>query len=430
MELYPHQKTILESTAGLSRVGYFLEMGLGKTFVSSEKAKDLGADILIVCPKSLLSTWKDHYKKYYPEYSMFDLTNSKQYTAFFEGSNAKSVAFINYDLIFRRSELATMRGYTLLLDESSLIKNETAKRTKFILNRLKPDNVILCSGSVCGGKYEQLWSQMRLLGWDISKKAFWNKFIRFNVDMSQGFPITYVYGYKRVDDLKEEINRHGGRFMKSEDVITLPEQVFTTIKCEVTPEYRKFKNNSIVKVDMIPEHDGLSYLYPTEIVGDTVLTKLLYMRMLCGQYNKNKIQALRELIQSTDDRLIIFYNFNEEFNAIKGLAYLENRPLSIVSGATKDLTAYEKHADSITAIQIQAGAFGLNLQKANKIVYFTPPLSSELFEQSKKRTHRLGQERTCFYWFLICENSIEEKIYDTLAKRNDYSNELFKGEFY
>lgn len=72
---------------------------------------------------------------------------------------------------------------------------------------------------------------------------------------------------------------------------------------------------------------------------------------------------------------------------------------------------------------------GINLQKANKIVYFSPPLSSELFEQSKKRTHRIGQEKPCFYYYLVCKNSIEEHIYKVLKLRKDYTEKLFEKEF-
>ena len=89
------------------------------------------------------------------------------------------------------------------------------------------------------------------------------------------------------------------------------------------------------------------------------------------------------------------------------------------------LTAYDEYDNSVTFIQYQSGAMGLNLQKANKIVYFTLPLSSEHFEQSKKRTHRLGQTKSCFYYMMICENSIEEKILETLKKRQDYTERLF-----
>ena len=98
-----------------------------------------------------------------------------------------------------------------------------------------------------------------------------------------------------------------------------------------------------------------------------------------------------------------------------------------MNGIEKNLDAYNNCNDSITFIQYQAGAMGLNLQLANKIIYFTPPLSSELFEQSKKRIHRIGQDKPCFYYYLICTGSIEKKIYKTLAMRRDYTEELFKN---
>ena len=109
---------------------------------------------------------------------------------------------------------------------------------------------------------------------------------------------------------------------------------------------------------------------------------------------------------------------------------MSERAFSIISGEVKDLYAYEHINDSITFIQYQAGAMGLNLQKANRIIYFTPPLSSELFQQSKKRIHRIGQDKSCFYYYLICRGSIEEKIYRTLDMRKDYTEALFKEEVY
>ena len=57
-------------TQNKNRVAYYLDMGLGKTFVATEKAKQLGSKIiLIVCQKSKLEDWKAHYEEYYTEYS-------------------------------------------------------------------------------------------------------------------------------------------------------------------------------------------------------------------------------------------------------------------------------------------------------------------------------------------------------------------------
>lgn len=57
---------------------------------------------------------------------------------------APTIILINYELAFRRPELLKLHDITLLLDESSLIQNETAKRTKFIM-KLNYKNLILLS---------------------------------------------------------------------------------------------------------------------------------------------------------------------------------------------------------------------------------------------------------------------------------------------
>lgn len=414
VSLFPHQKKSLEITKDQNKVAYYLDMGLGKTFVGSEKMKQLGGRInLVICQKSKVDDWVNHFSKYYSEDEfefIIDGTQTASLNFFIHSEYKSAVCIINYDLIFRRPELSKIQFDTIMLDESSLIQNEMSKRSKFILRKLQHDNCILLSGTPTGGKYERLWSQCRLLGWKISKDAFWQTYVKFHFDNSNGFPMKIIDGYKNVDRLKSKLREHGAVFMKSEEVFDLPAQIDNKICVPTIKEYRKFKKDSIVVFN------GREY------VGDTTLTKMLYERMLCGFA---KLNAVKDLLESTDDRVIIFYNFNDELESLINI--LDDRPFSIVNGNTKDLSAYEKSEDSVTFIQYQAGAMGLNLQKANKIIYFTPPLSSELFEQSKKRIHRIGQEKTCFYYYPICRNSIEEKIYHTLAMRRDYTERLFEN---
>ena len=58
-------------TRGQNKVAYYLDMGLGKTFVATEKAEELGTNIIIiVCQKSKLEDWAEHYQKYYPRYQV------------------------------------------------------------------------------------------------------------------------------------------------------------------------------------------------------------------------------------------------------------------------------------------------------------------------------------------------------------------------
>lgn len=373
---------------------------------------------LVVCQKSKIDDWIEHFNTYY-DCKIFDLTKPKQFSEFHGlsmGQRFTIVGIINYDLIFRRSELAQIHIDTMMLDESSLIQNESSKRSKFILRYLHFDNVILLSGTPTNGKYENLWSQLHLLGWNISKDLYWKQYIDFEWQDKNGFPIKIVKGYKNVERLKTKLREHGAQFLKTEEVLDLPEQLEIPISIPTTKEYRKFKRDSIVDVGN------------ETLVGDTVLTQMLYERQLCGHYNENKLNAFRDILESTEDRLIVFYNFTKELVELTKIAVEYDKSISFVNGSVKDLDAYENDNSSITFVQYQSGAMGLNLQKANKIVYFTLPLgkgSCGLWEQSKKRIHRIGQSQTCFYYYLICKNSIEEWNLDMLKLGRDLTDELF-----
>lgn len=416
MELYKFQKDVLDQTTEKNKVAYYLDMGLGKTFVGSEKMVQLGARVnLVICQKSKINDWIQHMSINYPKYYVADLSKKSEYEDFigtWDVEEGYIVGVINYDLIWRRKELLKLHDFTLMLDESSLIQNETSKRSKFIL-KMQPANIILLSGTPTGGKYETLWSQLHLLGWNISKEMYYNHYVDYEWDNSQGLPLMKINGYKNETRLKKKMRDNGCIFLKTEEVHDLPDQIDQKIFVESSKEYKKFRSKSIVEFDDIT------------LVGDTTLTKLLYERQLCGQYSVAKLKAFEDLLESTDDRIIVFYNFNAELDALKHISDAQNRDSSIVNGQIKDLYAYENKTDSVTYIQYQAGAMGLNLQKANKIVYFTLPLSSELFEQSKKRIHRIGQQQTCFYYYLLCKRSVEEHIFATLKLRKNYTDALF-----
>lgn len=441
MQLFEHQKQALEQTKDLNRVAYYLDMGLGKTFVGSEKMMNLESNVnLLICQKSKIDDWIEHFKEHY-EVIVLNLTNKRSLDCFLEWSSKwiefekPLIGVINYELVWRRKQLLQLQDFTMMLDESSLIQNQKAKQSKFILN-LNPSNVILLSGTPTAGKYENLWSQIHLLGWNISEDVYNRQYVNWVKKDFGGFIHKIVdkeNPYKNVDRLKSKLREHGAVFMKTEECFDLPEQTFIRQVVPTSKEYWKFMKDCIITVDTLNLHEfeddsdfyGQDVTPRVELVGDTTLTKRLYCRQLCGQYSKYKLEAFKELVESTQDRLIVFYNFNAELDALKRVAKSLNRPVSEVNGHCKDLTAYEQEDDSITFIQYQAGAMGLNLQKANKIIYFTLTDKSELFEQSKKRIHRIGQESPCFYYILMCKGSVEEVILKTLEMRKDFTDELF-----
>ena len=428
MKLHPHQMKALKITEAFKTVAYYLEMGLGKTHLSSEKMIQIGNRInMVICQKSKVNDWCLHFRQNYKDMIVIDYTKKHNKTLSAEDiiqiSAYKTVVIIvNYELAWRRPALSKLSEFTLILDESSMIQNPEAKVTKFIMKKLHQDATILLSGTPVGGKFENLWTQSFLLGCGMTRKQFEDRFVNFERIDVKGipFPVKIVSRknpYKNIEELKSMLRNRGAVFMKTEEAIDLPEQRVIKVYNPLNSDYRKFLRKKVIEIN------------GRELVGNTSMSYRLGLRMLASGYSKPKLESFKSLVQSTSDRLIVFYNFNQELEALRKIAEELDRPISIINGKEKNLEAYMENDDSITFVQYQAGAMGLNLQLANKIIYFSLPERSELFEQSKKRIHRIGQKNICTYYILQSASSIDELIYRALEQKRDYTDELFREQY-
>lgn len=409
IKLYAHQQKALDMTEQHNKVAYYLDMGLGKIFVGSEKLWELNTPYnLVVCQKSKITDWYQHFKDYYSDDYEIIIFDKQR----IENIKPNSILIINYEKAIARPELKKLKKFTLLLDESQYIKNPKSKRTKLIVNELNPDNIILLSGTPIDGKYEELITQIHLLGWKIKESMFLSHYTNRQWDENE---MKYkIIGYKNIDRLKKKLRQYGCVFMKTEEVFDLPTQTNIFLKPKKTKEYDEFIKEGIVT------------LSDRKLIAETASVGNMNARLLCTAFNQNKLVMLKELIESTEDRLIIFYQYNLEKEAIENIVDELSKPISYINGEIVDKKSYENCKNSVTLVQYQSGSFGHNLQKANKIIFFGLPNRVSYFEQSKKRTHRIGQERPCFYYYMLTLGTYEWKNYQTLVDGKDYNDELFK----
>lgn len=390
---------------------------LGKTITGSIKATTLGAPILVVCPKSVIRSWLDCFKEWHPDWSRYDLTKKKQLDQFINDDNSQRLGVINYESCWRRPELQKVKGLTLMLDESQAIANNTSKQTKGTC-RLLFDNVILLSGTpASNARYDKLYTQLKLLGLDMNKRSYEDRYCNFFEMEKAGIKfrvLSKAKPYKNVDELKQVMKDLGCCFMKTEEVINLPQQRFIDVPVKKSKYYKTF------------EKDGYVDCGEVEYISNGPAQDMLYLRQLCN--SSEKLDMLKTLLESTNDRVIIFYNFDIELKLLQQIVSKLKRPISYINGHEKQLKCYNDFEDSVTLVQYQSGSAGVNLQKANKMIYYSPPIKSDFFEQSKKRIHRIGQDSKCTYWKLVTSNSIEEKIYKTLDLKKDYTERLFEHD--
>lgn len=415
--LYPHQVDILARLYKHNKCAMYLEMGTGKTITASIKAASYKKPVLIVSPKSVIQQWLECFNEWHPEYSTYDLTNKKQLEQFINNDNSLKMGIINYESCWRRSELQKLRGFTLILDESQAIANSTSKQTKGTC-KLPFDNVILLSGTpASNARYDKLYTQLKLLGLQMNKRSYEDRYCNFFEMENAGVKFRVLSKknpYKNVDELKQVMSSLGCVFMKTDEVIDLPEQRFINVWVNKSKYYKTF------------EKDGYVDCGEVEYISNGPAQDMLYLRQLCN--SSEKLDMLRTLIEGTNDRVVVFYNFDIELKLLQQLCKKLKRPISYINGHEKNLNCYNNNEDSITLVQYQSGSAGVNLQKANKMIYYSPPVKSDFYEQSKKRIHRIGQNNKCTYWKLITHDSIEFRIYQTLKLKQDYTEELFRHD--
>lgn len=392
-------------------------MTLGKTITSSIKATMYNIPIIIVAPKAVQSQWIEHFNKIHKEWVVYDLTKSKQLKEFITAIENKRVGVITYGLVWRRPELLKLSGYTLILDESHNICNPTSKQTKGVM-KLKYNNLILLSGTPNGGAYEKLYTQMKMLGYKPNKKQFKDRYCNMFTMETGGVKfrvLSKVNPYKHLDELNKILRDDlHCVFLKTNDVIELPPQRFIDVAVPESKQYKAFMVNDYID------------LGDKEYIAGSPTEKLLYSRYLCGADNSNKIDVLTTLLEGIEDRVIVFYNFNNEHDVLTKLCKKLKRKAFTCNGNVKQVDEFKKCDTSVLLVQYQAGATGLNLQFCNKVIYFTPPLSSNLWEQSKARTWRVGQTAKCTYWVL--QSGVECDILKSLNQKQDYTLKLFRNE--
>lgn len=427
MGLFAYQQAALDRVRGKRACAFYHDMGLGKTFTGAEK---LMSDkcwhlALVVCQKSKVADWVDHFRSHY-DIDVLDLTTqygmemfemSMDYSDVPDpfGDMPDAVGVINYDLLWRRPNLQALKRFALMFDESSLLQNKSSKRTKAAMKlAARANELILLSGTPVDGKYERLWTQLNMLGWRIDEKLFWRQYVESETTMREGFPITKVTGYKNEERLVRKMKELGCDFLKTDDVIDLPDQRFIRIDVPMSEYYRKFAKTNVITA------------FGRDFVGDTVFGDLTAKRQLAAAYSRAKLEAFGDLLDGTSKRLVVFYNFDVELEGLTAELEKRYRPYGVLNGKAHDLLPFFDTDDGVALIQYQSGAMGVNLQQADTCVYFSPPLASSLFEQSKKRIHRVGQDKPCTYYELVSKGTIEEKIYDTLAMRRDYTEKLFE----
>ena len=399
--LFDYQKEIVDASDVSAAL--FMKMGTGKTITSLKIAEKFECKkLIVICLKSKIQDWKD------------EIINETYF-------KEKDFIVINYESAWRTTKLLDFCDprTMVIVDESHKMKNPKSKISQYIryLGKSTKYKLIL-TGTPQNQEYYDYWAQMNFIDSDlysISLKDFEHIYVNYILDYQKGHFFKKIDSYNETDKLKEAINKKS--FYKDyESNYGEPREIYE--KLDPPSFYRDFMKDKVYD----------------DVVADTDMSLRTYLRQCCLGFIKNhklekgsKEKWLEDFVEITQDRIVIFVNYNMEIDIIKDLCNRYERPYSIYNGETKDLTNFKNNNNGIAIVNYASGATGINdLCISNIGIFYSPPDGDYiLFSQAKSRLDRIGQLKQPIFYYLICKRSIEVPIYNAFKNGEDFNNDLY-----
>jgi SNF2 family DNA or RNA helicase len=127
----------------------------------------------------------------------------------------------------------------------------------------------------------------------------------------------------------------------------------------------------------------------------------------------HKFDMLDDILEENQHaNTIVVYNYKEE------LAELKRRYKLTTIDEDNAVDNWNAGKIQLLAIHPKSAGHGLNLQfGGNKIVFLSLPWSLELYEQTIGRLHRSGQTRDVWCYVILCNKTIDERIFESLKDK-------------
>ena len=447
---YEHQRNALNQSAEKTQWAYFMEMGTGKTKVTIDNMAYLFLQrkimaALVIAPKSVYTNWESEIETHMPDVIKYktykwNIDKPRDYHQLSKLRDLK-IFLINVEA------LSTKRGFDacvdylrenklnfVVLDESTTIKNRSAKRTKNILalQRLSHMRRILTGSPITKSPLD-LYTQCQFLSPELlgfsSYLAFRNRYAEMtDIPVGSGRFISVPKYYKRLEELEQKLKQFATRIRKDQCLDLKPkvrQKRYIELEGESKKIYEKLRTNALA----IVEDSTISF--------SNKLTEIIKLHQVCNGFTKNddgeiltlhksKINALDEILEETDGKVIVWANYLYNIHEI--IKFLEDKygKESVVS-IYGDINV-QKRKEAVDRIQTDSktrflvgnpttGGFGLTLTAVNTVIYYSNNYNLEVRMQSEDRAHRMGQKGTVVYIDIVAKGTLDEAIMKSLTSK-------------
>jgi len=417
------------------------DMGLGKTlqtiaFLLAEQGKGkVKLPSLIICPTSLVNNWLQELQRFAPSLNVVVSFGSQRQKQFVKLSKADCV-ITTYPLLVRDEAIFNDIAFEhVILDEAQTIKNINAKVSRHV--KALNSNFNLC---LSGTPVENNLSELKSL-LDFAMPGLLPSQTHFKEFYQT--PIEKEHNQLRADQLKELVKPFLLRRTKAQVVTELPAKTEMVKMLELMPSQQKCYGEIRQKMEF-----KLKDLF-AEIGIDksrlAFLEALLKLRQICCSpqllsdeglqfsfADSTKLDWLAKHLPAMlqqGRKVIIFSQFTSMLSLIEQQLQALNLGYAILTGQTRDrqsaVDSFQQGDKSIFLISLKAGGTGLNLTAADTVIHFDPWWNPAVEQQATDRAYRIGQKKPVFVYKLICQDTIEERVYEMQQNKAALAESFF-----
>ena len=463
---FAHQLKALEMSWKKEVFAYFMEMGTGKSKVLIDNISMLYDNgkingVLIVAPKGVYKNWSDseipthmvdHIEKNVVVWqSLINEKQKQKLNSLFKTGEHLNVLVMNVEAFSTKkgvefaSKFLSCHRAMIAIDESTTIKNPSAKRTKniLLLSEQSAYRRILTGSPVTKSPLD-LFSQCKFLDpWLLGHESYYSFRTRYAMMRTANFggrSVQIVVGYRNLSELTEKLKPFSYRCLK-DDCLDLPEKTYMKRSIQMTDEQQKIYRQM--------KEMALAYLNGKQVTTATVITQLMRLHQItCGHFasddgeiqevKNNRIGELMNVLDEIEGKAIIWAHYRHDIETIVKEVEKKYGSNSIVTYYGDTTT--EDRQKAIKQIQDlsgptrflvgtpQTGGYGITLTAASTMVYYSNGYDLEKRQQSEARIDRIGQKKNMTYVDIICEETIDEKIVKALRKKVNIATQIMGEE--
>lgn len=436
LELRPYQNEAADFLFARDRAMILAPVGAGKTAITLTAMTEMIAEghvkrWLVLAPKRVCTdVWPVERVKWASDFEIAIAigTPAQRQTAF---DSAAPIVVTNYDNIQSLSDLSGFDG--IVFDELTRLKNPSGKRFKALLAHLDAIPIRWgLTGSFTSNGLEDVFGQCKVIDQKLlgrAKGAFLQKyFVCVNRDFGEWQPRKGA-----LEQVMDAIRPATFVLEPGEYSDKLPQLNVVEMRCDMFDRkpYEKMKrdlmlqygDDTIIAANAAAVTNKLQQMASGFVYDNKTITSetpgRFHMKQKVIWFSSHKFELIEEILNENQrDNTIIVYNYKEE------LAELMRRyPQARTIDDFNAIERWNKGEIELLLIHPKSAGHGLNLQFGGcKIIFLSMPWSLELFEQTVGRLHRGGQTKDVWCYLLICNKTVDERIWGALQDKRAISD--------